>query len=87
VVLTSALKVMHLNVERSLNAIADGTFKGENVVLQADTDSTGYVNAEGRNQLSAETITKIDAAYELVKSGAIVPAANFNGVTPDDFAW
>lgn len=87
VVLTSALKVMHLNVERSLNAIADGTFKGENVVLQADTDSTGYVNAEGRNQLSAETIAKIDAAYELVKSGTIVPAANFNGVTPDDFAW
>lgn len=87
VVLTSALKVMHLNVERSLNAIVDGSFKGENVVLQADTDSTGYVNAEGRNQLSAETIAKIDAAYELVKSGAIVPAANFNGVTPDDFAW
>lgn len=87
VVLTSALKVMHLNVERSLNAIVDGSFKGENVVLQADTDSTGYVNAEGRNQLSADTIEKIDAAYELVKSGAIVPAANFNGVTPEDFAW
>lgn len=87
VVLTSALKVMHLNVERALNAVADGTFAGGNVTLQADTDSTGYVNAEGRNQLSAETIEKIDAAYELVKSGAIVPAANFNGVTPDDFAW
>lgn len=87
VVLTSALKVMHLNVERSLNAIADGTFSGGNVTLQADTDSTGYVNAGGRNQLSAETITKIDAAYALVKSGAIVPAANFNGITPDDFAW
>ncbi|MBD5501670.1 MAG: BMP family ABC transporter substrate-binding protein [Lachnospiraceae bacterium] len=87
VVLTSALKVMHLNVERSLNAIADGTFEGGNVTLQADTDSTGYVNADGRNQLSAETIEKIDAAYELVKSGAIVPAANFNGITPDDFAW
>lgn len=87
VVLTSALKVMHLNVERSLNAIADGTFKGGNVILQADTDSTGYVNADGRNQLSAETISKIDAAYELVKSGKIVPAANFNGITPDDFTW
>mgnify|MGYP001126769408 FL=1 len=87
VVLTSALKVMHLNVERALNAVVDGSFKGANVTLQADTDSTGYVNAEGRCQLSAETISKIDAAYEQVKSGAIVPAANFNGVTPDDFTW
>ena len=87
VVLTSALKVMHLNVERSLNAIADGSFKGGNVTLQADTDSTGYVNADGRNQLSADTISKIDAAYALVKSGEIVPAANFNGVTPDSFTW
>lgn len=87
VVLTSALKVMHLNVERSLNAIVDGTFKGANVTLQADTDSTGYVSADGRCQLSADTISKIDAAYALVKSGNIIPAANFNGVTPDDFTW
>ena len=87
VVLTSALKVMHLNVERSLNSIVDGTFKGANVVLQADTDSTGYVKEDGRCQLSAETISKIDAAYEQVKGGTIVPAANFNGVTPEDFAW
>lgn len=87
VVLTSALKVMHLNVERALTAVADGSFKGGNVTLQADTDSTGYVSEEGRCQLSAETIEKIDAAYEQVKSGAIVPAANFNGVTPEDFAW
>lgn len=87
VIITSALKVMHLNVERALNAVVDGSFKGENVTLQADTDSTGYVNTEGRCQLSAETISKIDAAYALVKSGSIVPAANFNGVTPDDFSW
>lgn len=87
VILTSALKVMHLNVERALNAISDGSFKGGNVTLQADTDSTGYVNADGRNQLSADTISKIDAAYELVKSGKIVPAANFNGVTPETFTW
>lgn len=87
VVLTSALKVMHLNVERALNAVKDGTFKGENVTLMADTDSTGYVSAEGRCQLAPESIEKIDAAYELVKSGKIVPAANFNGVTPDDFTW
>ncbi len=87
VVLTSALKVMHLNVERALNAVVDGSFKGATVTLQADTDSTGYVNADGRCQLSADTISKIDAAYESVKSGAIVPAANFNGITPDDFTW
>lgn len=87
VVLTSALKVMHLNVERALNSIADGSFKGGNVTLQADTDSTGYVSEAGRCQLSAESIEKIDAAYELVKSGVIVPAANFNGITPEDFTW
>ncbi len=87
VILTSALKVMHLNVERALNAVADGTFKGGNVTLQADTDSTGYVSEEGRCQLSAETIEKINAAYESVKSGKIVPAANFNGITPEDFTW
>lgn len=87
VVLTSAVKVMHLNVERALEAVADGSFKGGNVVLQADTDSTGYINADGRHQLSAESVTKIDAAYEGIKGGTIVPAANFNGITPDDFAW
>lgn len=87
VVLTSALKVMHLNVERALNAVADGSFKGGNVTLMADTDSTGYVSEEGRCQLAPETIEKIDVAYELVKSGKIVPASNFNGVTPDTFTW
>lgn len=87
VVLTSALKVMHLNVERALTSIVDGSFKGANVTLQADTDSTGYVKEDGRCQLSAETISKIDAAYEQVKNGTIVPAANFNGVTPEDFTW
>ena len=87
VVLTSAVKVMHLNVERALNAVVDGSFKGGNVTLHADTDSTGYINADGRNQLSADSITKLDAAYEQIKSGAIVPAANFNGVTPEDFRW
>lgn len=87
VVLTSAVKVMHLNVERALNAVADGTFKGGNVVLQADTDSTGYINESGRCQLAADSISKIDAAYEAIKGGTIVPAANFNGITPEDFTW
>ena len=85
VILTSGLKVMSTNVDRVLTTIADGSFKGGNVTLGADTDSTGYVSAEGRCQLSADTIAKIDAAYEKVKAGDIVPAANFNGITPDDF--
>lgn len=85
VVLTSGLKVMSTNVDRVLTEIVDGTFKGGNVVLTAETDSTGYVSEEGRCQLSAESITKMDEAYAKVKAGEIVPAANFNGITPDDF--
>ena len=53
-------------------------------MLGADTDSTGYVKEEGRQQLSAETITKLDEVYELVKSGTVVPASNFNGILPED---
>ncbi|MBD5454370.1 MAG: BMP family ABC transporter substrate-binding protein [Lachnospiraceae bacterium] len=87
VMLTSAIKVMHSDVERTLNAISVGFFGGGNVTLQADTGSTGYVSTEGRNQLSAGTIEKIDAAYELLILGDIVPAANFNGITPEDFTW
>ena len=85
VILTSVLKVMSMNVEKQLNAVKDGSFKGENVVLGADTDSTGFVKAEGRNQMSEDTISKLDEAYELVKDGTIVPASNFNGETPEDF--
>lgn len=85
IILTSVLKNMSINVERQLNAIANGTFKGANVVLQADTDSTGYVSKEGRQQLSDEALAALADAYKLVKDGTIVPAANFNGYTPDDF--
>lgn len=85
IVLTSALKIMNINVERALNNIKDDTFVGDNVMLRADTDSVGYVSEEGRHQLSEDTIEKIDAAYELLKAGEIVPAANFNGHTPDSF--
>ena len=87
VVLTSGLKVMHDTVYNALNTVKDGTFAGANVTLTAATDSTGYVSEEGRNQLSAEAIEKIDAAQALVKSGEIVPAANFNGITPETFTW
>lgn len=85
IILTSVLKNMAINVERQLNAVVDGTFQGKNVTLQADTDSTGYVSADGRQQLSAEALAALADAYELVKSGDIVPAANFNQISPDDF--
>ncbi|MEL7624452.1 MAG: BMP family ABC transporter substrate-binding protein [Clostridiales bacterium] len=85
IMLTSGLKVMHSNVERQLEEIYNGTFKGQNVVLGADTDSTGYVSAEGRHQLSEDTLAKLKEAYDLLKAGSIVPAANFNEQAPDNF--
>jgi basic membrane protein A len=85
IVLTSGLKVMAPNVTKQLQAIAAGTFAGGNFTLGADTDSTGYVSADGRQQLTPETIAALADAYAQVKSGAIVPAANFNGFTPDNF--
>ena len=85
IILTSGLKIMDKNVTEQLQAINDGTFAGGNYLLGADTDSTGYVSADGRHQLSAETVAAVDAAFALVKSGEIVPAANFNGLTPEAF--
>ena len=85
IVLTSVLKVMHSNVEKQLEKVLDGSFKGENALLGADTDSTGFVSASGRQQLSAETLEKLEDAYKKVQSGEIVPAANFNNMTPDNF--
>lgn len=85
IILTSGLKNMAVNVERQLNAILDGSFAGGNYLLQADTDSTGFVSAAGRQQLSDDTIAALDEAYELVKSGEIIPAANFNNVDPESF--
>ena len=87
VVLTSGLKVMHDTVYNTLNTVKDGSFKGANVTLTAATDSTGYVSESGRCQLSAEAIEKIDAAQAKLKAGEIVPAANFNGITPETFTW
>ena len=85
VILTSALKVMGVNDKRVLETISDGSFKGGNYILGADTDSVGYVSDSSRCQLSADTIEKINKAYELIKNGTIVPADNFNGMTPDNF--
>ena len=85
IVLTSGLKNMAVNVERQLTAITDGTFKGGNYLLQADTDSTGYVSAEGRQQLSEATLKALADAYELVKTGAVVPPSNFSETTVENF--
>lgn len=85
IILTSVLKVMSLNVERVLNQIQEGTFKGANMLLKADTDSTGFVKKAGRNQLAPSTIHKLDEAYALVQKAVIVPASNFGGFTPEQF--
>lgn len=85
IILTSALKVMHTNVAKQLKAALDGTFVGKNDLLQANTDSTGFVSEEGRHQMSEETVSKLNETYELVKDGTIIPSANFNGYTPEDF--
>ena len=85
IILTSGLKVMDINVEKQLVNIARGKFKGANALLQANTNSTGYVKTKGHQQLTADSISKMDKAYALLKSGKIVPAANFNGYTPTNF--
>lgn len=85
IILTSALKIMDKNVEKQLNNVKNGTFKGENALLGADTDSTGYVSDPAHCQLSDDAIEKINEAYAGVKDGSIVPASNFGGTTPDDF--
>ncbi|MEH7381954.1 BMP family ABC transporter substrate-binding protein [Bacillus sp. JJ1533] len=85
IVLTSGVKFMAMNIEKALNSVVDGTFEGGNVVLYADTDSTGFIKEEGRHQLSEDTLSKLNEAYELVKEGKIVPASNFNEHTPEEF--
>ena len=77
VVLTSGLKNMRINVTRQLNAIKDGTFRGGNYLLGADTDSTGFVSAEGRHQLSADTLAAMNDAFSKIQSGDIQPPGNF----------
>ena len=87
IVLTSVLKVMDINITKQLNAIYDGTFQGKDDLLGAASDpaGTGYVSAEGRQQLSADAIEKMNQALEELKAGKIVPPSNFNGHTPTNF--
>lgn len=87
IILTSTLKVMDINVDRVLNEIYDGNFKGADDVLGADTQSTGIELEDGRHQLSPETIEKLQEVKGLVESGEIVPAADVtvNEYSPEDF--
>lgn len=85
IILTSTLKVMDVNVQKQLTAIYNGTFKGGDATLGADTDSTGYVSEKGHQQLSDDALTKLADCYKLVKAGTIKPASNFNGYTPTNF--
>ncbi len=85
IILTSALKIMDVNVTRQLEAIHDGKFVGMDATLGVDTDSVGYVSEAGRQQLSDETLEKLAEVYALLKDGTIVPPSNFNGMLPDKF--
>lgn len=85
VILTSVLKVMDMNNQRVLDEIVSGNFKGGNYLLGADTYSTGYVKTPGHHQLSEETIARLDAAFELVRTGKIIPASSNSGTKPDSF--
>ena len=81
IILTSVLKGMDVYIEEQLEKIYDGTFEGKDDTLGA----TGYVSAEGRQQLSEDAIAKLDEVYEAMKAGDIVPASNWNGYLPTDF--
>ncbi|MCL2379289.1 MAG: BMP family ABC transporter substrate-binding protein [Coriobacteriia bacterium] len=85
IVLTSALKVIDINVVRVLSDIANDAFMGGNYVLTAAEDSTGLVTYDGSQQLDAATIDAINDAFDAVKAGTIVPASNFNEIDPTDF--
>ncbi len=87
IMLTSTLKKMDVHVEKQLNAIYDGSFKGEDAFLDVAVDGVGYVSEAGRQQLSQETLDKLVECYDLVKAGTIVPAADatVNEYTPDNF--
>ena len=85
IILTSVLKVMDKNNCRVLTDIANGTFKGGNYNLGADTNSVDYVKIPGHHQLSENAIEKIDAAFDLMRQGKIKPASFTSGTLPDNF--
>ncbi len=87
VVLTSVLRVMHTNITKQLDNIVNGSFSGENELLGAVTDSTGFVSEKGRCQLTDENIKKINDAYGKVREGTIIPSYYGGSTVPDTFTW
>jgi basic membrane protein A len=86
IMLTSALKVMHINVTRQLEAIRNGTFAGKNELLDASTGSTDYVKEPGRNQLQSSTLARLAEVAQLLEKGEIVPPSTFSeGIIPTNF--
>ena len=85
IILTSALKVMDVNVTKQLEAINDGTFAGQDAMLGADTDSTGFIAVIGRQQLSDDALAKLAECYNLLKAGEITPASQWTEFGPTDF--
>ena len=80
-----AWKLYNINITRQLEAVYNDSFKGENALLRADTDSTGFVSTSGRHQMADATIDKLNEGMELLKSGKITPASSINGHQPDNF--
>ncbi len=85
IVLTSGLKNMAFTVEQALNAVADGTFEGANVRLNAYAGGTGYISEAGRHQLSEASLAALADALEAVKGGTIVPPFFMSETTVEDF--
>ena len=72
VVLTSAVKNMGINDKRVLESVYNGTFKGGNYILGADTGSTGYVRAPERCRLSDDVIEKLDETLGVIIDGKVI---------------
>lgn len=85
IILTSALKIMHSNVTRQLEAIEKGAFAGKNELLDAATGSTGYVSEPGRQQLQQNTLDKLAETALRMGRGEIVPPGSSTGSTPTSF--
>ena len=85
IILTSSLKIMGVNNKRVLNEIIAGNFKCGNYLLGVAENSVGYVKAKDHNQLTDDTITKLDSVLEFMKDSRIVPASSNSGTKPDNF--
>lgn len=75
VMLTSVTKEFANSVTRQLLAITDGTFQSGAVTLRAADGATGYISADGHQQLRPESLQALADAYPLIQNGTIVPMA------------